>query len=59
LKKAEGITEFENEPAFVRRNINLDMSNKSSEENIGRYGVGRDENGGILRNNNFLHDNVD
>jgi hypothetical protein len=35
------------------------MSNKSSEENIGRYGVGRDENGGILRNNNFLHDNVD
>jgi cell division protein FtsZ len=59
LKKAEGITEFENEPAFVRRNINLDMSNRSTEENIGRFGVGRDDNGGILRNNNFLHDNVD
>jgi cell division protein FtsZ len=59
LKKAEGITEFENEPAFVRRNINLDMSNRSTEENLGRYGVGRDENGGTLRNNNFLHDNVD
>jgi cell division protein FtsZ len=59
LKKAEGITEFENEPAFVRRNINLDMSNRSTEENLGRFGVGRDENGGTLRNNNFLHDNVD
>ena len=59
LKKAEGITEFENEPAFVRRNIQLDNSAKSSEESFSRFGLSQDENGTTIRNNNFLHDNVD
>jgi cell division protein FtsZ len=59
LKKAEGITEFENEPAYVRRNIQLDNSPKSSEERVSRFGLTEDENGTSLRNNNFLHDNVD
>jgi cell division protein FtsZ len=59
LKKAEGITEFENEPAFVRRNIQLDNSAKSTEESFSRFGLSQDENGTTLRNNNFLHDNVD
>ncbi|MEY3200094.1 MAG: hypothetical protein RJA13_2052 [Bacteroidota bacterium] len=59
LKKAEGITEFENEPAFVRRNIQLDNSARSSEESFSRFGLSQDENGTTLRNNNFLHDNVD
>jgi cell division protein FtsZ len=59
LKKAEGITEFENEPAFVRRNVQLNMSNPSSTENYSRFGLSEDENGTSLRNNNFLHDNVD
>jgi len=59
LKRAEGIAEFENEPAFVRRNIDLDHSSKSSEESFGRFGLSNDNNGPILRSNNFLHDNVD
>ncbi len=60
LKKAEGITEFENEPAFVRRNINLNHSTPSSEESFSRFGLSADSEGRTgLRNNNFLHDNVD
>lgn len=59
LKKAEGIAEFENEPAYVRRNIQLDNSTRSTEESFSRFGLSEDENGAVLRNNNFLHDNVD
>jgi cell division protein FtsZ len=60
LKKAEGIAEFENEPAFVRRNINLNHSTPSSEESFSRFGLSADSEGRTgLRNNNFLHDNVD
>lgn len=59
LKKAEGISEFENEPAYIRRNIQLDNSTKSKEESFSRFGLSEDENGTSLRNNNFLHDNVD
>lgn len=59
LKRAEGITEFENEPAFVRRNIELDHSVKSNEEPLGRFGIANDGSGPVLRSNNFLHDNVD
>lgn len=60
LKKPEGLLEFENEPAFVRRNIQLQQQNPSSQEQISRFGIGQDLNGQTtLRNNNFLHDNVD
>jgi len=60
LKKPEGLLEFENEPAFVRRNIQLQQQNPSSQEQISRFGIGQDVNGQTtLRNNNFLHDNVD
>jgi cell division protein FtsZ len=59
LKKVDGITEFENEPAYVRRNIQLDNSRRSTEESFSRFGLSEDENGTTLRNNNFLHDNVD
>jgi len=60
LKKAEGIAEFENEPAYVRRNISLNESLPSSEESVSRFGLSEDEDGKSgLRSNNFLHDNVD
>ncbi len=60
LKKADGIQEFENEPAYVRRNIQLDDSTPSSEEKTGRFSVSKDEDGTTLNSNNsFLHDNVD
>lgn len=60
LKRAEGIQEFENEPAYVRRNINLFGSTPSADENVSRFGLSDDGTGkATLRNNNFLHDNVD
>jgi cell division protein FtsZ len=60
LKKADGIHEFENEPAYVRRNIQLDESTPSSEDQSSRFSVSNDENGTSLSgNNSFLHDNVD
>jgi cell division protein FtsZ len=59
LKKSEGIAEFENEPAYVRRNIQLDNSKPSTEQPFSRFGLSEEENKGVLRSNNFLHDNVD
>ncbi|MDG1331114.1 MAG: cell division protein FtsZ [Crocinitomicaceae bacterium] len=60
LKKADGIQEFENEPAYVRRNVQLDESTPSNEDNSSRFSVSKDENGTSLNgNNSFLHDNVD
>ena len=59
LKMPDGITEFENEPAFVRRNIPMNLDTPSSENPISRFGLSDDDAGSGLRNNNFLHDNVD
>jgi len=61
LKKAEGIIEFENEPAYIRRNIQLDEKKFSSEGSVSRFGVSKDENGEsrLKGGNSFLHDNVD
>ncbi len=60
LKKADGIQEFENEPAYVRRNVQLDESIPSNEDNSSRFSISKDENGTSLNgNNSFLHDNVD
>ena len=60
LKNAEGIADFENEPAYVRRNISLNLSIPSSEESVSRFGLSEEEDGKSgLRSNNFLHDNVD
>lgn len=60
LKKADGIQEFENEPAYVRRNIQLDESSPSAEDETSKFSVSNDESGTSLSgNNSFLHDNVD
>ncbi|MEY4992319.1 MAG: hypothetical protein RI948_1198 [Bacteroidota bacterium] len=60
LKKPDGLLEFENEPAFVRRNIQLQQQAPSHQDSISRFGISKDANGtSTLRSNNFLHDNVD
>jgi cell division protein FtsZ len=61
LRKTDGISALENEPAFVRRNINLDSSNPSTDSTVSRFGLTDGQNGtATLRSNNsFLHDNVD
>ena len=59
LKNAEGISDYEKEPAFKRSSLFLDNS-KPSEEKPSRFGLSEDENGGSdLSDNSFLHDNVD
>lgn len=62
LKKPDGISELEKEPAFMRRNITLDDTPHSSESSVSRFGLfGSDEEGksDLRGNNSFLHDNVD
>ncbi len=61
LKKPDGLLEFENEPAFVRRNIQLQQQEPSSQDAISRFGIGKDAHGNstLRSTNNFLHDNVD
>ncbi|MEJ6492899.1 MAG: cell division protein FtsZ [Flavobacteriales bacterium] len=62
LKKPNGISEFEKEPAYVRRNVQLDETKQSSEEKISRFGLNEDEDGKgskLKGGNSFLHDNVD
>ncbi len=63
----DNIDELENEPAYVRRNINIENSVHSSKLKVSRYSLGDEEDneGGnkkksTLRNDNaYLHDNVD
>lgn len=60
LKKPEGLNKLENEPAYERKNIKLNISNPSSESSVSRFNISTDNNGSTLRSNNsFLHDNVD
>lgn len=60
LKKADGIQDLENEPAYVRRNVQLDESKPSEESSTSRFSVSKNEDGSSLSgNNSFLHDNVD
>ena len=65
LRSPLGLNEMENEPAYKRRNIELDDIKKSSDPSISRYTLweNEDENGdkqtGLSDNNSFLHDNVD
>lgn len=44
-------------PAYLRKNVDLDNVDHSSSESISRYTL--NEEGEILGNNKFLHDNVD
>jgi cell division protein FtsZ len=59
------ILDIENEPAFKRRNVNLDDVSHSSESSVSHFSINEelDENGERkieLRDDNpFLHDNVD
>ena len=61
MKSPTDIVDLENEPAYKRKNINLDKIPHSSESTISRYTLSQDETEGpeIRPNNSFLHDNVD
>ena len=53
-----GLTELENEPAYKRRNIQLESTPSSDESQATRLSID-EETGGLKTDNPFLHDNVD
>lgn len=65
LRTPSGMSDLENEPAFKRKQINLDDVPHSTESNASRFTLGEEENEDgekktkLRPNNPFLHDNVD
>ncbi|MBN2610721.1 MAG: cell division protein FtsZ [Bacteroidales bacterium] len=54
------IDELENEPAYVRKKLNLDMTKPSEQSNISKYSLTDEETGiKLSKNNPYLHDKVD
>ena len=58
LRTPNGLTELESEPAFKRRNIQLEPTTSSSDSQATRLSID-EETGGLKTDNPFLHDNVD
>jgi cell division protein FtsZ len=60
LKSPGGLAEIETEPAYKRKNVELTDVKLSSESEVSRFMLGEDdEKKTELKNNTFLHDNVD
>ena len=61
LRTPAGINELENEPAYKRRNVELENMQHSSESTASRFTIseGEDKKTELKQNNSFLHDNVD
>lgn len=60
IQTPEGLAELERQPAYIRRNVELHEPSASSETEISRYTLSKNDNGvEIKQNNTFLHDNVD
>ena len=60
LRTPSGLTDLENEPAYKRRNIELEDVPHSSESEVAQYTLSEDNDNNVgIKPNNFLHDNVD
>lgn len=65
LKSPQAVADYEREPAYMRKKIQLNDAPQSTDSNISRYSLseGTDENGDrrveLKRNNPYLHDKVD
>ncbi len=60
LRSAGGLQEIENEPAYRRKQMALDNVPHSSESQISRFTISKEDgNTDIRPNNSYLHDNVD
>ena len=61
LRSHEKIAEYENEPAYIRKKVQLDDKDYSAESSISRFTLGEDsKNQPVIKSDNsFLHDNVD
>lgn len=61
-QRQSNIEDLENQPAYIRKNIQLDNSKKSIEKKVSKYSLENDEEEGGVRlsdNNRYLHENVD
>ena len=60
IQNAENLSDYESEPAYVRRNVEVKDETPSKENRVSRFGLSSNDNGDSgLRNNSYLHDNVD
>ena len=59
LRTPSGLTDLENEPAYKRREVELDDTAHSSESEASEFVVGSKSSGSGIQPNNFLHNNVD
>ncbi|MGB3802170.1 MAG: cell division protein FtsZ [Lewinella sp.] len=59
LSNPKVVNELENQPAYLRRNVQLDANKPGEQEEMSRWSITDDEKVPLRRNNSFLHDNVD
>ena len=65
MKSPAAVAEYEREPAYIRKKVQLNDAPQSTDTNVSRYSLseGTDENGErrveLKRNNPYLHDKVD
>lgn len=60
IQNSENLSEYETQPAYLRRNVEIRDEKPSEEQRISRFGLSDGANGeSELGNNSFLHDNVD
>lgn len=61
LRSPEKVAELENQPAYIRKKIELEDTSYSSETVVSRFTLGEDsKNQTVIKSDNsFLHDNVD
>ena len=61
MRNSDDISRFEKEPAYKRRNVDLDNQSSAASENVSRYTLSNDKENKpeIKPNNSFLHDKVD
>lgn len=57
----DGLTEMENQPAYLRKKVELNEPPASKDSEVSRYSLFKTENNSVemRQNNSFLHDNVD
>lgn len=59
LSNPQTVNELENQPAYLRRGVNLDNVPESSEPTMSKYVVTDEDEPQLREGNSFLHDNVD
>lgn len=60
LKSTNGLLEVESEPAYKRKQMNLDNTPHSSDSHVSRFTLSTEDGVTQIKpNNSFLHDNVD